>query len=125
MRNCDNCIHNKVCDQQKVIDYKTSKTVCKHFKEEPSVFDILPSAINSRLWKIVEFHRNGPKVSEYIVKNIRMVGENHEIQVEAQAVGVPLAQWTPFKDFFKTKEDAEEVLRIRKGERSENRFRPK
>lgn len=117
MKNCDNCIHYQICDKQKIANHRVSKSVCKHYKDESFIFDLIPLSINTHLWKISSFHKDGPKATEFIVKNFRTVGEKHDIQVEVQAVGTPLRYWVAYHDFFKTKEEAEKELERRKREK--------
>jgi hypothetical protein len=33
---CKECIHYHVCDKQKIANYTISKSVCKHFHEQPN-----------------------------------------------------------------------------------------
>ena len=50
---CKDCIHYDVCDEQKKINYKLSKFVCKRFKDK-SCFVELPCKLNTIFYYLNE-----------------------------------------------------------------------
>lgn len=72
---------------------------------------VLPCKFGSHLFRITTPYRGERKVTEYIVKNFRTTGKRHRVQIEVQAVGVPGTNWMYYKDFFTSRDEAEETLR--------------
>ena len=70
----------------------------------------LPCEFGTRLYRITQPYRKAPKVTEYIVKNFRTFGKKHRLQIEVQALNVPITNWMNYTDFYKTKEEAEKAL---------------
>ena len=70
----------------------------------------LPCCIGTHLWKVTRPYRQAPKVTEYVVKNIRTSGKRHHIQLEVQAVNTPGTVWMEYSRFCKTREEASAML---------------
>jgi len=73
-----------------------------------------PCKIGTHLWKVTYPYRQEPKVTEFVVKNFKTVGKRHKIQVEVQAVNVPVTNWMYYTAFHETKEEAERELAERR-----------
>lgn len=82
-------------------------------KEEGRIF-IPPCKVGTHLWRVTQPYRQEPKVTEFVVKNFRTTGKKHKLQIEVQAVNVPVTNWMRFSDFHTTKEKAEKELAERK-----------
>ena len=82
-------------------------------KEEGRII-VPPCKVGTHLWKITYPYRQEPKVTEFVVKNIMTVGKRHKIQIEVQAVNVPMTNWMYYKDFYTTKAEAEKALAERR-----------
>lgn len=114
---CKDCYHYDVC-----MDYTTLKNstaaqnfngsdiACDYFKDKSRIVE-LPRKGGTHLWKVTYPYRAEPKVTEFVVKNFKTVGKKHRIQIEVQAVNVPGTNWMYFKDFYESREEAEEALR--------------
>ena len=72
-----------------------------------------PCKVGTHLYRITHPYRKAPKVTEYIVKNFRTFGKKHRLQIEVQALNVPITNWMNYTDFYKTKEEAEKALKAR------------
>ena len=72
-----------------------------------------PVMVGTHLYRITHPYRKAPKVTEYIVKNFRTFGKKHRLQIEVQALNVPITNWMNYTDFYKTKEEAEKALKAR------------
>ena len=70
-----------------------------------------PCKVGTHLYRITHPYRKAPKVTEYIVKNFRTFGKKHRLQIEVQALNVPITNWMNYTDFYKTKEEAEKALK--------------
>lgn len=79
---------------------------------------VLPCKVGTHLWRVTHPYRKEPKATEYVVKNFRTVGKKHVVQLEVQAIGVPVTNWMEYKSFFTTREEAEEALRRKTDERT-------
>ena len=44
------------------------------------------------------------------MKNFRTFGKKHKLQIEVQALNVPITNWMIYTDFYETKEQAEKAL---------------
>lgn len=77
---------------------------------EAGRFVEIPCAIGTHLWRVTKLYRQEPKVTEYVVKNFRTTGKKHRLQLEVQALSVPLTNWMSYSDFFVTREEAEKAL---------------
>ena len=75
----------------------------------------LPCAIGTHLYRVTFPYRKEPKVTEYIVKNFRTVGKKRRLQLEVQAIDVPIKNWMEYSSFFTSKEEAEKALRKMNG----------
>ena len=75
-----------------------------------------PCKIGTHLWKVTHPYRQEPKVTEFVVKNFRTTGKKHKLQIEVQAVNVPVTNWMRFSDFHTTKEKAEKALAERRSD---------
>ena len=75
-----------------------------------------PCKVGTHLYRITHPYRKAPKVTEYIVKNFRTFGKKHRLQIEVQALNVPITNWMNYTDFYKTKEEAEKALKAREKE---------
>ena len=71
---------------------------------------VLPCSIGTHLWKVTRPYRQEPKVTEFVVKNLRTAGKRHQLQLEVQAVNTPGTNWMPFSAFKRTREEAERAL---------------
>ena len=71
----------------------------------------IPCPIGTHLWRVTRPYRQMPKVTEYVVKNIRTAGKKHTLQLEVQAVSVPVTNWMDYSSFRVTREEAEEDLK--------------
>ena len=69
-----------------------------------------PCKVGTHLYRITQPYRKALKVTEYIVKNFRTFGKKHRLQIEVQALNVPITNWMNYTDFYKTKEEAEKAL---------------
>lgn len=69
-----------------------------------------PCKVGTHLYRITHPYRKAPKVTEYVVKNFRTFGKKHNLQIEVQALNVPITNWMNYTDFYKTKEEAEKAL---------------
>lgn len=65
-----------------------------------------PCKVGTHLWRVTIPYRKQPKVTEFIVKNFRTVGKKHNLQIEVQALNVPMTNWMYYSDFYVTKEEA-------------------
>ena len=45
MRNCENCYHRIVCDENKERNHRISKSVCKHYKDKSLISEALEKQI--------------------------------------------------------------------------------
>lgn len=72
---------------------------------------VLPCKIGTHLFRVTYPYRKKPKVTKYTVTNFRTFGKKHKIQVEVQALNVPIKNWMNYSDFYKTKEEAEKALK--------------
>lgn len=70
----------------------------------------LPCEIGTHLWRVTKPYRQEPKVTEYVVKNFRTTGKKHRLQLEVQALSVPLTNWMSYSEFFVTRAEAEKAL---------------
>lgn len=73
-----------------------------------------PCKIGTHLWRVTKPYRQDPKVTEFVVKNFRTTGKKHQLQIEVQAVNVPVTNWMRFKDLHTSKAEAERELAERK-----------
>ena len=69
-----------------------------------------PCKVGTHLYRVTHPYRKAPKVTEYIVKNFRTFGKKHTLQIEVQALNVPITNWMNYTDFYKNKEEAEKAL---------------
>ena len=69
-----------------------------------------PCKVGTHLYRITHPYRKSPKVTEYVVKNFRTFGKKHKLQIEVQALNVPITNWMIYTDFYATKEEAEKAL---------------
>jgi len=69
-----------------------------------------PCKIGTHLWRVTKPYRQDPKVTEFVVKNFRTTGKKHRLQIEVQAVNVPVTNWMRFNDFHTSKAEAEREL---------------
>ena len=74
-----------------------------------------PCKVGTHLWRVTTPYRKQPKVTEYIVKNFKTVGKKHNLQIEVQALNVPMTNWMYYIDFYATKEEAEKKLEEMRG----------
>lgn len=72
---------------------------------------VLPCKVGTHLWKVTHPYKAEPKVTEFVVKNIRTAGKKHRMQIEVQAVNVPATNWMEPSKFYRTREEAEAALR--------------
>lgn len=72
---------------------------------------VLPCKIGTHLFRVTYPYRKKPKVTKYTVTNFRTFGKKHKIQVEVQALSVPVKNWMNYSDFYKTQEQAEKALK--------------
>lgn len=70
-----------------------------------------PCKVGTHLYRITHPYRKFPKVTEYVVKNFRTFGKKHKLQIEVQALNVPITNWMIYTDFYETKEEAEKALK--------------
>lgn len=77
---------------------------------------VLPVKIGEHLWRATKPYRQEPKVTEYVVKNIRTVGKKHKVMLEVQAVNVPVTNVMHISSFCRTREEAEAALEARGGQ---------
>lgn len=70
-----------------------------------------PCKVGTHLWRVTHPYRKAPKVTEFVVKNFRTVGKKHEIQIEVQALSVPVTNWMYYEDFYASREEAEAALK--------------
>ena len=119
MATCKDCVHFVVCDSGRHIgEYIKDDGVytdgvekeCFGFKDKALTMD-LPCKIGTHLWRVTYPYRQEPKVTEYVVKNFRTIGKKHQLQIEVQAVNVPVTNWMRYQDFCTTREEAEDHLR--------------
>ena len=88
-------------------DFTAERWNCRA-KEENAVY--LPCSIGTHLFKVTYPFKKEPKVTEFVVKNIRTVGKKHRILLEVQALNVPATSWMEFSKFYTTREEAEKEL---------------
>lgn len=112
MATCKDCAHFDVCHA-----FKEEKGIpmvrpeyCRCFKDKALTID-LPCAIGTHLWRVTYPYRQDPKVTEFVVKNFRTVGKKHQLQIEVQALNVPVTNWMRYQDFYTTREAAEAELK--------------
>ena len=117
MATCKNCVHFDVCDALDKMNGipKPGVVHCGFFKDKSLTIDI-PCAPGTHLWRVTHPYRQEPKVTEYVVKNFRTIGKKHQLQIEVQALNVPVTNWMRFKDFHTTREAAQTELAEAKGE---------
>lgn len=60
----------------------------------------LPFPIGTKLYRVTYPYRQEPKVTTFIVKNFRTIGKKHRLQVEVQAVNVPVKNWMDPEKFY-------------------------
>lgn len=83
---------------------------------------VLPCRVGTHLWKVTHPYKAEPKVTEFVVKNIRTAGKKHRMQIEVQAVNVPATNWMEPSKFYRTREEAEAALRgLRAKEREQQK----
>ena len=70
-----------------------------------------PCKVGTHLYRITHPYRKSPKVTEYVVKNFRTFGKKHKLQIEVQALNVPITNWMIYTDFYATKEEALKALK--------------
>ena len=110
---CKDCYHCSVCcghDEEKANREYPSAEKCRDYKDKSRIVE-LPCKVGTHLWKVTYPYRAEPKVTEFVVKNFKTAGKKHRIQIEVQAVNVPCTNWMYFKDFYESREEAEEALR--------------
>ena len=112
MATCKDCICFDMCDALDRMNGlpKPGPRDCGYFKDKALTMD-LPCPIGTHLWRVTYPYRKEPKVTEYVVKNFRTIGKKHQLQIEVQAVNVPVTNWMRFQDFHTTREAAEDHLR--------------
>lgn len=71
----------------------------------------LPCKVGTHLYRVTHPYKKAPKVTEYVVKNFRTFGKKHNLQIEVQALNVPITNWMNYTDFHKTKEEAVQALK--------------
>ena len=71
---------------------------------------VLPCKPGTHLWRITTPYRGKPKVTEFVVKNFRTAGKRRPLQLEVQALNVPVTNWMRYQDFYETREEAEAAL---------------
>lgn len=107
---CENCIHYDVCEALEMNGLaKVPPIHCGYFNDKSRHIE-LPCKVGTHLWKITYPYRQEPKVTEFVVKNFKTVGKRHKIQIEVQAVNVPVTNWMYYTAFHTSKEEAEKAL---------------
>lgn len=48
---CKDCLHNIVCNEDKIMNHTISKSVCKHFKDK-SLYKKFPCKVGNEVWFI-------------------------------------------------------------------------
>ena len=91
---------------------------CEHFKDYSRIIE-LPCKPGTHLWRITTPYRGEPKVTEFVVKNFRTVGKRRQLQLEVQALDVPVTNWMRYQDFYETREEAEAVLAEKEDDHAE------
>lgn len=94
--------------------YQTASNMADHLLANGVI--VPPCAIGTHLWKVTHPYRQEPKVTEFVVKNFRTAGKKHQLQIEVQAVNVPVTNWMRFEAFHTTKEEAEADMAERKSQ---------
>lgn len=114
---CKDCLFHDFCEDyngypEYLEEYiKTGKEFkCSHFKEK-SRFIELPFPIGTTLYRITNPYRQEPKVTEFVVTNFVMQGKKHELMVEVRVNGVPGRNIMKIKSFYRSREEAEKVLK--------------
>lgn len=72
---------------------------------------VLPFTIGTTLYRVTTPYRQEPKVTEFIVTNFVMRGKKHELMVEVRVNGIPGTNIMRIKSFYRTREEAEAVLK--------------
>lgn len=92
-------VNNDIPSVEQIADYLLANGVI-----------VPPCKIGTHLWKVTYPYRQEPKVTEFVVKNFMTVGKRHKVQIEVQAVNVPVTNWMYYTAFHTSKEEAEKEL---------------
>ena len=119
MATCKDCLHRAVCAGRtpreatyQYVDYMGCVNVeynCINFMDGSRIVE-LPCKPGTHLWRITTPYRGEPKVTEFVVKNFRTAGKRRQLQLEVQAINVPVTNWMRYQGFYETREEAEKAL---------------
>ena len=122
---CKDCLHYEACDEQKKINHKLSKSVCKHFKHK-SHFVELPCRVGDELYAV----RKSERIGKFYIKGFDvyevLIGATITLKTIAWSLpkcGLSQRQDTWFdlneidKTVFLSREEAEKALKEQVGKK--------
>lgn len=109
---CKDCLHYEACDEQKKINHKLSKSVCKHFKHK-SHFVELPCRVGETVYYIKSAfsYLEAPKAE--IVRKIELLDEQIVFRTANRCFNIENIG----KTVFLSREGAEKALKEQVGEK--------